>query len=112
MKTAPRRWFLIFALALTVAGCATEKINWQARVGNYTYDQAVSEYGQPDHRDKLPDGTLIADWMLHAGHDMIARPSYMNSANEFGPAMPAFNFGYMPSYYMRLTFGPDGKLRN
>lgn len=31
-------------LALALAGCATP-INWQARVGVYTYNQAVMDYG-------------------------------------------------------------------
>ena len=104
------RWFWKIALVLIVSGCATNKINWMERVGTYTYDQSVMDYGPPDKQAKLQDGTIVAEWMTRRGY------SY---------AYPAFGYGYypywygapFPSYvdtpdsYLRLTFGPDGKLK-
>ena len=46
---------IVFA-ALLLAGCVTPKIDWAARVGNYTYDQAVMDFGPPDKSAKLSDG--------------------------------------------------------
>ena len=52
--------------ALVLAGCATApKINWAARVGNYTFDQAVTELGPPDKQAKLSDGKTVAEWITH-----------------------------------------------
>src|SRR6185295_2792300 len=47
-----------------LAGCAsTPKVDWNARVGNFTYDQAVAEMGPPDKSTKLSDGSTVADWI-------------------------------------------------
>ena len=56
---------LIVALsALASAGCkSTPKVDWNARVGTFTYDQAVAELGPPDKTAKLSDGRTVADWV-------------------------------------------------
>jgi hypothetical protein len=59
------KWLAITLAALVLAGCVTQKIDWSARVGNYTYDQAVMELGPPDKSAKLTDGTVVADWLTH-----------------------------------------------
>ena len=48
----------IGALVLLV-GCATNRVDWNARVGNYTYQQAVLDMGPPDRQAKLEDGTTV-----------------------------------------------------
>ena len=54
-------------LVVFVAGCAsTPKVDWNSRVGTFTYDQAVTELGPPDRSSKLEDGTVVADW-FHRG---------------------------------------------
>ena len=46
------------------AGCATTKpIDWNSRVGSYTFDQAVTELGPPDKQAKLSDGKTVAQWI-------------------------------------------------
>jgi len=56
-------------LALTAAfivGCQTTKpIDWNSRVGTYTFDQAVTELGPPDKETTLSDGKLVAQWVTH-----------------------------------------------
>ncbi|MFO1500936.1 MAG: hypothetical protein U1G07_21530 [Verrucomicrobiota bacterium] len=61
------RWLAGITLALvlltTMAGCSsTPKVDWAARVGHYSYDQAVLEMGPPDKTAELTDGSLIAVW--------------------------------------------------
>jgi hypothetical protein len=97
------------AVLLLAAGCATNRINWTNRVGNYTYDQAVTELGPPDKQAKLSDGRLVADW--------ISR--YYNSSGVF---MGAGYYGFpgspgvvaMPPAYgestLRLVFGTNNIL--
>jgi len=47
-----------------IAGCkSTPKVDWDARVGSYTYDQAVTDLGPPDKQAKLTDGYTIAEWI-------------------------------------------------
>jgi hypothetical protein len=60
---------ILTLLALMVAfivGCATNPpVDWQARVGTYTYDQAVTDLGPPDSQAKLTDGDTVAKWITH-----------------------------------------------
>ncbi len=56
---------LVLASALMV-GCQTTKpIDWNSRVGTYTFDQAVTEFGPPDKQTTLSDGKLVAQWITH-----------------------------------------------
>ena len=55
----------VLAAAL-LAGCATTKpIDWNGRIGTYTFDQAVTELGPPDKQAKLSDGKTVAQWITH-----------------------------------------------
>ena len=106
-------WFFVL-IALVVSGCSTtKKIDWTSRVGNYTYDQALMEFGPPDKSAKLEDGTLIADWVTQRGYPQTwvnygypYRRGYF-----FYPTYADTYTTYMPDYILRLTFGGDGKLR-
>lgn len=63
------RFSVIALLALTIAfiaGCkTTPPVDWNARVSNYTYDQAVTELGPPDKQASLTDGQTVAKWVTH-----------------------------------------------
>jgi len=49
-------------------GCATTpRVDWDTRIGNYTYDQAVSELGKPARQDTKPEGTRVAEWLTQRG---------------------------------------------
>ena len=51
-------------LILLTAGCTTKDVNWDARRGNYTYAEAVRQYGEPSRVETLPDGGKAGYWML------------------------------------------------
>lgn len=76
MKTLPLFRILALALALVaLTGCATrQKIDWSARVGNYTFDQAVLDFGPPTKQAKLTDGTLVAEWQTQRGYAQTYYP--------------------------------------
>lgn len=102
------------ALLLTVllAGCATRKIDWSARLGNYTFDQAVAEIGPPDKQAKLTDGTLVAEWLTRRGY-----PQVYSTGGSFGSPYygwshaPTYVGTISPDYFLRLTFDPSGQLK-
>lgn len=99
------------ALALFVlAGCATTKIDWAGRVGNYTFDQAVVELGPPDKQAKLSDGSLVADWLTRRGRNAI----YGGGGYYGGLGWPGYAPVYVgpgtPDFFLRLNFGPNGQL--
>ena len=58
---------LALAVGLFIVGCATNHVNWNARVGTYTYDQAVVELGPPDKQAKLTDNQTVAEWISRYG---------------------------------------------
>ena len=104
-------WLLIVAL---VTGCATSKINWAARVGTYTHDQAIVELGPPDKQATLTDGTIVSEWLTQRGRGVAyvggaGYYGYPGRAGYYGGVYPAY-VTPGPDYFLRLTFSPDGKL--
>jgi hypothetical protein len=93
-------------------GCASTRIDWDARVGNYHYDDAIRELGPPDRHATLTDGSLVADWVTNRG---------ARTATTFGGGFYPYHYGWLgPSYVvvdppapdrlLRLTFDPQGML--
>lgn len=111
-----RKLAAVFALLLTAVlfnGCATNKVDWNARIGNLTYDQAVLEFGPPAKQAKLTDGTVVAEWQTQRGYTQTYYdPFYTGGYRRryYGPsyAMPITTSS--PDWFLRLTFGPDGQL--
>jgi hypothetical protein len=109
-----RVWLERVAIALllfTVAGCATRKIDWAARVGTYTFDQAVVDFGPPDKHAKLTDGTTVAEWVTQRGYtSTYYAPGYgYPYRRHWGYySMPVSTSS--PNYLLRLTFDPAGRL--
>lgn len=100
--------------ALMLAGCATP-INWQARVGVYTYEQAVMDYGQPMTLTRFSDGSMVAEWMIEHGAQVLTPVSDYYQPGPWGPfwgpAWAGYSTAYFPPRFLRLQFGPDGRLK-
>jgi hypothetical protein len=106
------RYVAVALAAIALAGCVTPRIDWSARLGHYTYDQAVKDFGPPDKDAKLSDGTLVAEWLTQRG-GMIVQPEgfYPTPYGLAGPLPPTpYSETPTPSYYLRLTFAPNGTL--
>jgi hypothetical protein len=114
MNTRASSTFAAAMLAFFIlVGCATtQKIDWPSRVGNYTYDQAVAEYGRPVGSARSADGGTIADWLIQRGHGRPAPAARFGARGGVaGSLMPTMAEPYVPDYYMRLVFGPDARLK-
>jgi hypothetical protein len=105
------RLFMPCCLALLLAGCTTPRIDWAARIGNYTYDQAILDFGPPDKSAKLTDGTIGAEWLERRGYPYAYTPFGYYSPGYYGPFPPAYVESYSPDYFLRLTFDPDSNLK-
>jgi len=93
-------------LAGIAAGCASGP-NWNQRIGHYAYDDAVQEFGPPESKETLTDGTLVADWMLSSGR-IVSSPSLgYRHRRHWGSAVDVYE---TPEAHLVLTFGPDKKL--
>lgn len=104
------------ALLAVLAGCASHKIDWNARVGNYSHDDAVRELGPPDKSATLTDGSVVADWVTSRGAQTatVYGPPYPGRYGRHGygwagPGMVVVDPPY-PDRFLRLTFDPQGKL--
>ncbi|HKS37039.1 MAG TPA: hypothetical protein VJW76_07610 [Verrucomicrobiae bacterium] len=100
----------LFALCWFTACSSTPKVNWDNRVGNFTHDQAVAEMGPPDKSAPLGDGTTVAEWFLRRGSSVSVGvgTGFYSGGGSVGVGQ---SVGTSPSgVYLRLTFGPDGKL--
>ncbi|HTL58332.1 MAG TPA: hypothetical protein VL361_21780 [Candidatus Limnocylindrales bacterium] len=108
-----RAGLLLFAIIVLNPGCAsTPKPDWDQRVGNYTFDDAVRELGPPVSSVRLEDGTTVAEWFLKYGSQM----SFGFGTGMYGGS-GAVGVGQTVTtppkgHFLRLTFGPDGKLQH
>jgi hypothetical protein len=104
----------LLILAGLATGCATNKVDWQARVGTYTFDQCVIELGPPIKQAKLTDGTLVAEWETQRGYSQTTYVGggYYGRRGYYGGYAPMPVTSSYPSYFLRLTFGQDGKLQS
>lgn len=108
---------MLLGAGLLLAGCATPSIDWNSRIGIYTYDQAVIDLGPPDKSAKLQDETVVAEWLTRRGYSYSYSPFAYSYSPWYGPYYgPAFYPSYYynsssPDYFLRLIFGPDGRLR-
>jgi hypothetical protein len=100
------------AMVIILSGCATPKIDWSGRVGNYTFDQAVLELGPPDKQAKLEDGTIVAEWLTRRGYAYSSPAFGYSPWSYYGSYYPVYVQSHTPDYFLRLTFGPDGKLKS
>lgn len=104
----------IVITALLLSGCATHRVDWGSRVGQYTYDQAVVDLGPPDKQAKLESGITVAEWLTRRGGTYAHAPfgGYGYYPYWYGPRFyPMYLDTFStPNYFLRLIFGPDGTL--
>ena len=111
-----KRLLACLTLAGFIAGCATRHhVDWNSRVGQYTYDDAVREFGPPDAKEVLGDGSISARWVLE-GRNLRSSPSVGGYGGYYGFPGRRWRMGFdtdvftTPEYGLRLHFGPDQKL--
>ncbi len=97
--------------ALVMTGCATTRpIDWNSRVGSYTFDQAVTELGPPDKQAKLSDGKTVAVWITHreGGTSFSVGTGFYGGNTGFGVGQTV-GTGYSDRV-LTLTFGTNNVL--
>ncbi len=114
---------LSLAVGLALAGCASQPktakvdprtINWNERVGSYTYDQAIAELGKPAITGESGDGKT-AEWILQRSPQMSF--GFGVGGGGYGShSMAGVGVGSSvspPSHgeNLRLRFDQEGKLK-
>lgn len=107
------RWILLWVLAAAMVGCASRgRPNWQSRIGTYTLDDGIKEFGPPAARDKTSDGVVVVEWLIQKGL-VYSTPAPAWMGGGWGRWMwgtSAVDINSTPDEYLRLQFGPDGRL--
>ncbi|MEY4690138.1 MAG: hypothetical protein RIT19_463 [Verrucomicrobiota bacterium] len=102
------RGVLGVCLAALLAGCETYgKADWKARVGEYTWDQAIEELGPPESEAKTSDGSRVADWV-------VSRSRTYSTAVR-GPLFWSWtgqDVTTTAESHLLLTFTPQGRLKS
>lgn len=120
MKTFPQKhemlfgWVAAFSVAaLLLSGCAsTKKIDWNSRIGTYTFDQAVTDLGPPDKQAKTSDGKTVADWITRrSGGSSISFGTGFYGGHSAVGVGQTVGSGYREEF-LRLTFDTDNKLNS
>ena len=105
-------WLTVVALvAAFIVGCQTTKpVDWNSRIGNYTFDQAVTELGPPDKQAKLSDGKTVAEWITHrnGGSGLSVGTGFYGGGVGVGMSH-SVGQGYRDRV-LNLTFDADNKL--
>ena|SRR5437016_4061294 len=104
---------LSFSTVLFTACKSTPKPDWNSRVGNYTYDEAVAELGPPDKSAKLSDGKTVAEWVQRRRGGGFSVGFGVGSYGSHGGVGVGQSVGVGPGdKVLRLVFGPDNKLES
>ena len=111
MKT-PVKGSLLAAVFLAIAfvtGCATiPPVDWNSRVGHYSYAQAINELGPPNRQVRLSSGAIEFKWFVQPNGVNSLPNNGLNNGFGAGPNLtPAFN-----NQYLQLTFDANGVLAN
>lgn len=107
------RWIfftpILVSIIVLFTACASNKPNWDTRVGNYTYDQAVTELGPPNKMAMLSDQSKVAEW--YTGRSRGVSLGVGTGVGPVGVGM-GVPVGGNRIRSLRLTFGPDGNLKS
>jgi hypothetical protein len=117
MPNVPRQpaipCLVIFLSVLMLGpGCRSNKVDWGARVGAYSFDQAVVELGPPDKQATLTDGTRVADWIMRrGGYRRVGAGGYYGYGPYGYSGYPVVTDHYVPDSMLRLVFDDDDNLQ-
>ncbi|HTQ52759.1 MAG TPA: hypothetical protein VMJ12_18765 [Candidatus Acidoferrales bacterium] len=99
----------VMSLAMVlINGCATAPpVDWNSRVGHYSYAQAINELGPPNRQAHLSSGATELKWFVPAV-GTIGTPN--NNVNNGFNVVPNINPGGLSNRYLQLTFDTNGVL--
>ncbi|MDB6121197.1 MAG: hypothetical protein JWQ71_190 [Pedosphaera sp.] len=93
-----------------LAGCSTTPlVNWDSRIGNYTYQEATADLGPPERSTTLKDGSIVAEWVTRRstpGTIGIGQTGDIHTPPFWANPLPN-TFRPTPEQHLQLTFGPD-----
>ncbi len=114
-QKAPHSAGLVCAavLGLVGAGCqALQQVDWDGRIGQFSYEQAVAELGRPVEETELSGGMRRAEWITNSGISVgraLAGAGYQRWTMGVVPLEPT-EIHRLRDRYLRLTFDRAGRM--
>jgi hypothetical protein len=100
-------------LGLIGVGCqALQQVDWDGRIGLFSYEQAVAELGRQTEEAKLPGGMRRVEWITNSGSSMgraLAGAGYQRRSMSVVPLEPT-EIHRLRDRFLRLTFDKAGRL--
>jgi hypothetical protein len=106
---------VISLIGAFLIGCKSPPpVDWNSRIGTYTYDQTVVELGPPDKQAKLDNGETVAEWIArrNGGSSLSIGTGFFSGGGGSGVGVGVGqSIGTGPGdKVLKLTFGSDHKL--
>jgi hypothetical protein len=102
---------LIAGLVVLFTSCrSTPKIDWNSRIGHYTYDQAVAELGPPDKSAQLTDGRTVVEWVTGYRRGSSVNVGTGVFGGRGGVSVGQTVGGGTRAQVLRLTFDQENRL--
>ncbi len=100
----------VLSLVATTGCRTTPKVDWDSRIGTYTYDQAITELGPPDKTAKLSDNRTVAEWVTgyKRGSTVSLGTGIFGGNVGFGAGQTVG--GNTRARILRLTFDQENRL--
>jgi hypothetical protein len=103
----------LFSLLLLNLSCTSKpRIDWDSRVGSYTFDQAVLDMGPPDRSTEISEGRKVADWVTDRTRSPRVSFGLGSYGGGGGVGVGTGTGGNAVEKVLRLTFDRDGNLLN
>ena len=110
LKQSVQGNLLLWLLICILTGCTNgPRVDWNSRMGKYSFDQAVLELGPPDKSARLTDGTTVAEWLIRRGYSAGHYP-ILSGPVYYPYILNGYDAGPSPDRFLRLVFDPHGKL--
>lgn len=117
LRRLPNPGFFSIAFAavsiLLLCGCAsTPKVDWDSRIGAYTFDDAVLELGPPDRSTLLSEGSRVAEWVTTRRTGLTFGLGTGISRGGLGVGVGQTVSPGAGVRVLRLVFDEEGKLKS
>ena len=101
---------LVIGILLLAACASRPPIDWATRIGHYTFDDSVREFGPPDKSAQLTDGSRVAEWYSARRSGVSFGVGTGISTGNVGVGVGQTVGPGAGVRFLKLTFDPEGKL--
>ena len=112
MNTLFRRASLWLLVSLAFGCASTRPVDWDSRIGTYTFQQAQAELGAPTQVLRFNDATFLAEWSREESVTPVASasPGGYGSRRHWMDRQGMEALSQSSIQYLHLTFSAEDRL--